>query len=253
MNWIHEIGQHERTVFSQNGEDGVIEFIFDNIGTTDKFVVEFGCDGGTQCNARYLHEQKGWHYLLMDGGRWGSHIKHEFITRENINELFRKYKVPNEFDLLSVDIDGNDYWVCKALQGYKPRVICQDYNGLYKPPMSVTIEYDPAFVWNGNDYATASLEAFVRLNKTKGYTLVYCECRGVNAFFVRDDIVAGMDVPSPFELWRPLDIKPRLPNREATKRWVDITLSKDGNLQEKVLGNITEATGYSSDCLVPLR
>jgi len=234
LNWIDQIGQHECKVFSQNGEDGVIEFIFANIGTTNKRYVEFGCDGGHECQARYLTEQCGWSGLLMDGGDWGPSVTKEFITAENVNDIFIKYGVPREPDLLSIDIDGNDYWVRKALMDYRPRVIVHDYNGLFKPPVSITIAYDPQFVWSGNDYATASLAAFVKLNKTMGYTLVYCEKNGVNAFFIRDDLIKGLKIPAMEDLWRPLLIPPRDPVHEWRKRWVEVVL-EGGVLVERVL------------------
>lgn len=227
MHWTTQIEKHERSVFSQNGEDGVIEFIFSSIGTTNKEYVEFGCDGGHECQARYLTECCGWHGLLMDGGDWGDSVKKEFVTAENVNALFRKYGVDQEPDLLSIDIDGNDYWVRKAIVDYRPRLIVHDYNGLFKPPISVTIAYDPQFIWPGNDYASASLAALVKLNKVMGYTLVYCERRGVNAFFLRNDLL-DVEVPSMEELWRPLDIPPRDPIHEWRRRWVEVVLDERG-------------------------
>ena len=114
----------ELKVHSQNGEDGVLEMIFAEIGVTNKFFVEFGCGDATECNAAYLLEQ-GWHGLMMDGvgvsRNQRATVRREFITAENINFLFQKYEIPDVFDLLSVDIDGNDFWVWQAIT-HRPRV-----------------------------------------------------------------------------------------------------------------------------------
>ena len=112
-----DLRRYERRVFSQNSEDGVIERILEVIGTTNKYFVEFGVGStGVECNTRYLAQQ-GWQGLLMDAGARPDdpRIRRERITAENINDLFAKYQVPDEPDLLSIDIDGNDYWVWKAI------------------------------------------------------------------------------------------------------------------------------------------
>ncbi len=189
-----EFEAHESRTFSQNGEDGVLAHIFDVLGTTTKFFVEFGVGAdGRERNTRLLEEQHGWQGLLMDSGASdrSSHIRKEKITAENINDLFVKYDVPGAFDLLSIDIDGNDYWVWKAIGlRYRPRVLVMEYNASVPPPRSATIEYDPGFRWNGTDYFGASLTALERLSRRKGYALVYCERRGVNAFFVQRDLLS---------------------------------------------------------------
>jgi hypothetical protein len=191
---IDNINLFDRKVFSQNGEDGIIEMIFRKIGTTDKFCVEFGVNDGHECNTRYLIEKKGWNYLHMDGGSYKktyTDIKKEFITAENINKLFKKYKVPKEFDLLSIDIDFNDYWVWKALKGYKPRVIIMEYNASIPPNESKTVPYSANRVWDGTMYYGASILALEKLGKIKGYSLIGCDKKGINAFFVRNDLIDG--------------------------------------------------------------
>ena len=189
---ITSINMFEKKVFSQNGEDGIIELIFHKIGSLNGFCVEFGVQDARECNTRYLIEKKGWQYLHMDGDEHAiaySNIQKEFITAENINLLFRKYKVPKEFDLLSIDIDSNDYWVWKAVSGYRPRVVIIEYNSSIPPNESKGVEYNPKAVWDHTRYFRASLLALATLGRKKGYTLIGCESRGVNAFFVRNDLV----------------------------------------------------------------
>ncbi|MDD5041831.1 MAG: hypothetical protein PHX87_00550 [Candidatus Peribacteraceae bacterium] len=125
-------------------------------------------------------------------------VYQEFITAENIEPLFRKYGVPEAFDLLSIDIDGNDYWVWKAITHFHPRAVIMEYNANKGPDASVTIPYDPAFRWDGTDYQGASLRALEHLGREKGYTLVATDRCGVNAFFVLNGLVPGNFDPPPF-------------------------------------------------------
>jgi hypothetical protein len=199
----------ERNEYSQNGEDGIIEAIFSQIGTTNRYFVEFGAEDGMQCNSRWLLRH-GWTGLQMDGAspKPGSSIKQEFITAENINQLFAKYGVPKEFDLLSIDIDGNDYWVWKAIEGYRPRVVVIEYNACFPAEVSQTIPYKADFVWDKTDYYGVTLLALQKLGTQKGYTLIGTDPHGVNAFFVLDELVPGHFDPPPFgELYRPAAFK----------------------------------------------
>lgn len=177
----------EQRFYSQNGEDGIIKTIFDKIGTTNKFCVEFGIEP-VEGNTIYL-KKKNWNCLWMDGKGDGKIIKNEFINAENVNVLFKKYNVPKEFDLLSIDIDSNDYWVWKAVGNYSPRVVIMEYNATIPPAESKTIKYDPRAQWDHTNYFGASLLALKKLGASKGYTLIACDNTGVNAFFVRDDLV----------------------------------------------------------------
>jgi hypothetical protein len=189
---IRDFGRFERRWYSQNGEDGILQIIFEKIGATNRYCVEFGVENGEACNTRYLVEVQGWKGLRMDAGdydRYFGEVQKEFITAENINLLFRKYAVPKEFDLLSIDIDGNDYWVWRAIEDYSPRVVVIEYNSSLGPDCSRTIPYDPAFRWDGTNFYGASIAALAKLGDTKGYTLLACDSRGVNAFFLRNDLV----------------------------------------------------------------
>ena len=190
----------ERHEFSQNGEDGMIAAIFAMIGTTNKYCVEFGVEDGLECNCRYLLKHQGWTGLLMDGQEWPveNGVKREFITAENIEELFAKYAVPQAFDLLSIDIDGNDYWVWKAITHFRPRVVIMEYNANKGPDLSVTVPYNASFLWDKTDYQGASLRALENLGREKGYVLIGTDRCGVNAFFVLQELVPGHFAPPPF-------------------------------------------------------
>lgn len=192
-----DLSKFEKKVFSQNGEDGVIEKIFNEIGTTNSYYVEFGVENGLECNTRYLREKKNWKGLLMDGGYANPaiNLKKEFITRENITSLFVKYKVPSEFDLLSIDIDYNDFYVWNAIKDYKPRVVVIEYNSTHLPNEDKIVVYNAKGRWDGTNYFGASILSLTRLAKKKGYTLVYANNNGVNLFFVRNDLLKKLKTP----------------------------------------------------------
>lgn len=171
----------------------MIEVIFRKIGFLNKFCVELGTGNGFECNCRFLIEKFGFDYVLIDSGEYDNpfvDIKREFLTAENINEIFRKYEIPEEFDLLSIDIDYNTFWIWHALdRRYRPRVVVVEYNSTIPLDQSKVVQYDPQGEWKGDNYFAGSLLAFVKLASEKGYTLVGCESKGVYVFFfVRDDI-----------------------------------------------------------------
>jgi len=188
---IIDLSQHEARVYSQNGEDGVIKMIFECIGKSTGTYVEFGCESGNECNTRLLREA-GWKGLLMDGS-WHIpqiNLQKEFITKSNINDLFKKHHVPKNLELLSIDIDYNDFYVWQAVdKSYKPDVVVIEYNATHLPHEDKIVLYHPTTMWDGTNYFGGSLLAMFNLGRSKGYSLVYAESRGVNLFFIRDDLL----------------------------------------------------------------
>ncbi|WDV97018.1 hypothetical protein [Brevibacillus parabrevis] len=202
MNRMDSINLYEKRVFSQNGEDGMIEELFARIGTTKRFFVEFGVEGGVECLSRNLAYAHQWSGVLIEGhplkyiylqqtyAALPQVATHQaFITRENIASLFAQFRVPAQFDLLSIDLDGIDYWVWQALAAYKPRVVIIEYNASFPPPQKMVVAYDPSFAWNGTTYFGASLTSLAELGKKLGYALIGTDSRGVNAFFVRRELL----------------------------------------------------------------
>lgn len=195
-NKVIDLSLYERKVFSQNGEDGVIDKIFKTIKTTNKFYVEFGTEDASECNTRLLREKHQWQGLLLDGSNenLAINLRKEFITAENITKLFIKYNVPKEFDLLSIDIDFNDFYVWHAISStYKPRVVVIEYNSTHMPHEDKIVVYHPTQMWDVTNYFGASILALARLGKKHGYTLVYADNRGVNLFFIRSSILKDLD------------------------------------------------------------
>lgn len=190
---VIDLRPYECRLISQYGEDGVIQKIFDLIGTTDKYYVEFGAGDGHYCsNTEYLREKFGWTGLLLEGGRPDDpsiNLYKEFITAENINDLFFKYNVPEEFDLISIDIDRNDFYVWNALcKNFRPRVVVIEFNGWFNWNEDRVIKYANVW-WNASEYSGASIKAMYNLGRRLGYSLVYQESEGVNLFFIRDDVL----------------------------------------------------------------
>jgi hypothetical protein len=180
-----------KKVYSQTGEEGILQYIFENIGTTNKFLVDFGAgDGIWLSNSKLLLDEHEFVGLRMDGNGTND-VKKEFITRENILELFEKYEVPTDLDLLSIDIDGNDYWVLKEiLTKHKPRVIVAEFNGCLPVGVSQTIAYNPSHTYQSNDYYGASFEAIKRL--CKDYVVVH-ESTNLNMFLIHKDIIGDIE------------------------------------------------------------
>ena len=117
------------------------------------------------------------------------------VTAENIEELFEQLDVPQEFDLLNIDIDGNDYWVWQAVTRFRPRVVVIEYNATFGPEAEYVMPYRPDYLWDRSSQTGASLKALERLVARKGYRLVGCNFTGVNAFFVRSDLAEGAFCP----------------------------------------------------------
>jgi hypothetical protein len=207
-------------VYSQCEEDGIIQEIFKRIGVTNRTFVEFGVQIGIECNtAKLLIE--GWNGLWLEGRKsfvkkiQTSHqsfiekrhltVHQAFVSAENINSLIEKGGLSGEIDLLSIDIDNNDYWVWKAISVINPRLVVIEYNATLAPPLSLVVPYDPGREATWTNYFGASLEALVRLGRSKGYRLVGCNFSGSNAFFVRNDLAGDLflDPPTAEEHYEP--------------------------------------------------
>ena len=213
----------ELRVHSQNGEDGVLAYLLAKIGPTTREVVEFGIGDGTECCAANLVLTFGWSALLLEASADDAAaasafyadradgrvvVEHAAVEPDTIDSQLAGHVAP-VFDVLSVDIDGNDYWVLEALSAVRPRLIVVEYNASFGPERSVTIPYTRGFDRYGAHasgfYHGASLTALARLGERKGYVLAGCDSRGTNAFLVDADAAAGSIEPaSPPEAFRRL-------------------------------------------------
>jgi hypothetical protein len=206
----HPINEHELAVHSQNGEDGILLHIFSVIGAQDHQFVEIGVGDGTQCNTANLAINFGWKGLLIEGDRELAQrarrfyqrqpgiaerviVRGETVTAENVDQILADEGLQGEIDLLSIDVDGNDYWIWRAMTSINPRVVVIEYNASLGNERAIVVEYDGSTDHRSKHYSGfyhgASLVALTKLAREKGYALLGCESAGVNAFFVREDLV----------------------------------------------------------------
>ncbi|HEY1549431.1 MAG TPA: hypothetical protein VGG28_16505 [Kofleriaceae bacterium] len=211
---------HDYGVFSQWGEDGLIEYLVSHVPIERPWFVEFGVEDYRESNTRFLLMTRDWRGLVIDGSE--AHVRsireddvswrHElearraFVTRENINGLLGDAGFSGDIGLLSVDIDGNDYWVWEAIDVVSPRIVVIEYNSLWGASRAVTVPYDAAFVrtrkHHSNLYYGASIAALAQLGRRKGYSLVGGNSAGNNAFFVRDDVRGAIPAVTPHHAYR---------------------------------------------------
>lgn len=192
-------------VCSQNDEDGIIAEIFRRIGTSSKRFFEIGVGDGWENNTCALLYQ-GWRGTWVEAGadhnqliREGfadriksGKIKHieQFVTRDSQFDMM-------DIDLFSIDIDGNDYHIVEAIKNLKARVVVVEYNARFRPPIKWTMPYRDDYVWRGEAQTGCSLSLWCDLLTEKGYSLVGCSISGVNAFFVKNDLL-GDHFAAPF-------------------------------------------------------
>lgn len=219
MNWHENLQQYARNVHSQAGEDGILEHIFKHLGITKGFLVDLGAspDGASNSNTRKLRDE-GWESFLVDGGAGiGSPICSFWITRDNINTELDAHKVPREVDLLSLDLDGNDWWIWQAMQ-LRSKVAVVEVNPQFPVVARKTIAYNPEHKFDGTMYYGASLGAFVYLAHYKGMRMIYHNY--LNAIFVDQTLL-----PANYS-WVPLvkDFKTRTGHAPDGKGrpWVEV-------------------------------
>ena len=211
----------EFKVFSQFGEDGIIQYLIRRVPIENEVFVEFGVEDYTESNTRFLLVNDNWAGLIMDGAdahaeflrsselAWRHQIDAvtAFIDRDNIDELISGAGITGDIGLLSVDLDGNDYWVLERIESVSPRILVAEYNSVFGPEAAVTIPYDPSFVRGEAHpswlYWGASLAALDQLAREKGFALVAGNKAGNNAFWVRRDLLGDLEELSVAEAYSP--------------------------------------------------
>jgi len=209
---VHKLSEVEFQVFSQFGDDGIIQYLINKIPIKNKTFIEFGVENYREANTRFLLINNYWSGLIIDGNNNNiDSIKKEqlynfydlqaecsFITQSNINDLISLAKFENEIGILSVDIDGNDYWVWSAINNIKPIIIICEYNSLFGFEHPYTIVYKDDFV-RGVDYPFSfygtSLRSAYDLAEMKGYSFIGCNSAGNNAYFIRKDYISYLPFP----------------------------------------------------------
>ena len=200
---INNLSEVEFQVFSQFGDDGIIQYLIDKLPIKNKTFIEFGVENYQEANTRFLLINNAWSGLIIDGDPDNiKQIKNSrlysfydiraidsFITKQNINQLISGVGFQKEVGILSVDIDGNDFWVWKAIDVISPEIVICEYNSLFGFEEPITIPYQDDFIRGEkspfNFYGT-SLKAAVTLAKEKGYFFIGCNSAGNNAYFIHE-------------------------------------------------------------------
>jgi hypothetical protein len=192
---------YERRVYSPNGEDGIIQEILHRIGIEGRYCVELGVKSGTESNCARLLLEENWLGLLVESdpqkcrqwtecyrSLWGVRCVHAVVTSRNVEHLLAENSVPFNLDVLSIDVDGNDYWLWNALNRWRPRLLVIEYNPHIPPSKKWVMQENLDHKWDGTTYYGASLASLTALGRKKGYTLVATDSTGKTAFFVRDEL-----------------------------------------------------------------
>jgi hypothetical protein len=206
---LEDLNDAEFKVFSQWGEDGIIQYLISRIVIENKIFVEFGVQDYSESNTRFLLVNDNWTGLVIDSSP--ESIKHirlqeyywkydltaicDFVTVDNINDLISD-TVTGSIGILSIDIDGNDYWIWNAISVISPQIVIVEYNSSFGNQHAVTIPYQPDFSREKAHFSRlywgASLPAFCHMASRKGYSYVGSNSAGSNAFFVRKDSAGSL-------------------------------------------------------------
>jgi len=234
----------EFKVFSQFGEDGIIQHLARAVDPAETTFVEIGTGDYRESNTRFLLQNDNWRGIVIDGGEdhvrfvlgsglsWRFDVEpvSAFVTRENVNALISDNGLSGEIGLLSVDVDGIDYWLWQAIDVVSPAIVVSEYNALWGPEATITVPYDPGFVNSEAHYSQlyfgASLGALVHLGASRGYRFVGCASNGANAFFVREDVAGDLPAQTAASGYRE--------SRFLTGRNPDGTLSRNRSRSERI-------------------
>ena len=201
------INDYEFSVFSQWGEDGILNYLINNLNIESKNFVEFGVENYLESNTRFILQNDNWSGLILDNDKknikeiqnhyyyWRHDLKAEYshITSENINQILKDKFKQKSIGILSIDVDGNDYWIWKSIKEVDPQIVIIEYNSRFGKDRSVTVPYHPQFDRKKFHFSMlyygASLKALCKLAESKNFKLVGTNKAGNNAFFVKKDLL----------------------------------------------------------------
>ncbi|TAF34727.1 MAG: hypothetical protein EAZ57_02850 [Cytophagales bacterium] len=207
---IRRFQDAEFSVFSQWGDDGLIQLLVNELKDCPQTFIEFGVENYTEANTRFLLQHNNWRGLIMDGSAeniasiqrdpihflYGLIAKQCFITAENINYAIQESGFKGQIGILHIDIDGNDYWVWKSITCVQPWIVIMEYNSIFGSERAITVPYKADFMrtkaHHSNLFFGASLAALCTLAEEKGYAFIGVNSHGNNAFFVRKDVLTPL-------------------------------------------------------------
>ncbi len=214
---LHDV---EFKVFSQWGDDGIIQYLINNIEISNKTFIEFGVETYHESNTRFLLMNNNWSGLVIDGSKknisnikkqdvywkYGLEVECSFITKDNINSIFAKHNYTGNIGILSVDIDGNDYWITEAIDNITADILVMEYNSVFGKERAISVPYNESFTRSKGHYSNlyygVSLKAASHIANKKGYAFVGCNSNGNNAYFVLrtklNDVIKEVSVDENF-------------------------------------------------------
>lgn len=256
----------EFSVFSQWGDDGIIQYLIHTIGITNKTFIEFGVENYREANTRFLLINNNWKGLVIDGSEkniqfikkdaisWNYSLNAvaKFITKENLNSLIENNGFKGEIGILHIDVDGNDYWLWECLNVVNPEIVIMEYNSVFGNKAAISVPYKADFyVTNehfSNLYFGASLKAMEHLAIKKGYTLVGSNSNGNNAYFVRNDRMNGLQKMTSDEAYVSCKFRQNRDSNHALTL-VDDNIMIDSCAHLPVVNVINLETTKLKDCL----
>ncbi|MDB5120200.1 MAG: hypothetical protein JWN56_1418 [Sphingobacteriales bacterium] len=203
--YFSDIQKAEFKIFSQWGDDGIIQYIINKLEFRTKTFIEFGVENYTESNSRFLLINDNWSGLVIDGSEqnikyiqndpifWKYNLQavQSFVTKNNINQIITSAGFTGEIGILSIDIDGNDYWIWETISVIKPVMVIIEFNAVFGIDRPITIPYSKNFIRQEAHYSYlyfgASLSALVRLAILKGYTFIGTNSASVNAYFIKNE------------------------------------------------------------------
>lgn len=203
---VNKLSDVEFSVFSQWGEDGILAWLTDNCAGIPKTFVEFGVGDYLESNTRFLLEARNWRGVVLDGSKdhiakirsqpfyWRQQLtaNQAFIDTQNINDLISAAGLEGEIGLLSIDVDGNDYWIWQAISVVSPAIVAVEYNAVFGDRQAISVPYRADFLrsraHHSHLFFGASILALINLGGEIGYRFVGTTSTGCNAFFVRNDV-----------------------------------------------------------------
>lgn len=214
---VRSLWDVEFRIFSQFGEDGIIQYLVRHMSVPRQMFIEFGVGNYREANTRFLLMSGGWTGLVMDSSqsnieqirrsdlcwKYGLEARCALVSADNVNELILSAGIEGDIGLLSIDVDGNDYWVWKAIEVVQPRIVVCEYNSVFGPNHAITVPYRPDFDRYHAHYSGlffgASLPALCSLARDRGYQFVGTNSAGVNAFFVKRELASNLPDLGPRE------------------------------------------------------
>jgi len=200
----------EFSVFSQFGDDGIIQWLIQNIDIPNETFIEFGVEDFSESNTRFLMMNNNWSGFVMDGSSsnikalqneqyyWRHDLNSEavFITKDNINAKISSQKISGEIGLLHIDLDGNDFYIWEAINVVNPVIVIVEYNSIFGSDREISVPYRNDFIRGkahpSNLFFGSSIKSLYELSKRKGYSFIGCNSAGNNAYFIRNDKLGGV-------------------------------------------------------------